>query len=247
MLYDEVLEIVSEPRLTYYKEFLNCQSDQERLGAYLAFQELSGSFFPLIQTVEVSLRNAIHKASIEHFADSEWYTKIPQSQESKNIISRAIEKAENECINPSSDDVIARTTLGFWVYMMDSPYRNTQNGSFLWTPDIKAKVFPHAKNPWGADLTVAAIFDECQKLLKLRNRLFHHEPIWKKHNCNSLQKAVNNVEKDYKFLLKILGFMSKAKHDLVFSIGSPSKFYERCTLDTIHEIINHIKPEEEAE
>lgn len=64
-------------------------------------------------------------------------------------------------------------------------------------------------------MSVKAIFDDMQKVLELRNRLFHHEPIWKGHNCNSHEKATFNVIKNYDFLKRVLKWISQDSYALV--------------------------------
>ncbi|TNG93725.1 hypothetical protein FHQ28_01155 [Pasteurellaceae bacterium USgator11] len=55
-----LMNTVSLARLAYYEEYLNCISNKEKLSAYFAHQDLSSSFFPIIQMLEIALRNKIH-------------------------------------------------------------------------------------------------------------------------------------------------------------------------------------------
>lgn len=247
MDYSQLLTLVSTPRLTFYEQYLNCDTEWKKIGTYFAFQDISGSFYPLIQMVEVGLRNAINTIAIDQYGSDRWFDHIPTTEKSRTAVQYATRKAQDECATPTAHDIVARLTLGFWVYMLDADYRNSNNPSYLWTPENKKKAFPNAKNPWGNDLSVSAIFDELQKLLKLRNRLFHHEPIWKKHNCNSLQKAVDNVIKDYNFLLKTLNSISSVKYDLMELMESPKKFYSQCTLEEVQQVIQKLQPQDQQE
>lgn len=241
MDFDELLSVVSEPRLSYYTSYLKCDTKPSKIGAYYAFQELSGKFFPLVQMVEVSLRNSIHRVAREHYSDETWYLNFPSSPKSRSTVENAVDKANSELsVLPSADDIVCRLTLGFWVYMLDKEYRDTSSHSYLWTPENKKKVFPNARNPWGADLSVKAIFDEFQQVLILRNRLFHHEPIWKKHNCNSIEQAITNVLKNYQFLLKMLSYISPAKMTLMDVMESPKLFYAECNLERITSTIERL-------
>lgn len=245
MDYKQLLTVVSTPRLRYYEQYLNCDTEWKKIGTYFAFQDLSGNFYPLLQMVEVGLRNAINTVATKHYGTENWFDHVPTSKKSCEAVQHAKTKASQECSTPTAHDVIARLTLGFWVYMLDVEYRNSNLPSFLWNNNNKQIAFPNAKNPWGNDLSVAAIFEELQKLLKLRNRLFHHEPIWKKHNCNNLQKAVDNVIKDYKFLLKTLNSISPVKRDLMDLMESPKKFYDQCTLAQVQQVIKKLEPQKQ--
>jgi hypothetical protein len=241
MNFEEILAAVSAPRLTYYSQYLNCNTNPSKVGAYYSFLELSGKFFPLIQLIEVSLRNSIHQIAATHYKNARWYEVHPTSEKSKLLVSNAIQKARSELNSvPTPDDIVSRLTLGFWVYMLDSEYRDTKSPCYLWTPENKKKVFSNARNAWGAELSIKAIFEEFQQVLNLRNRLFHHEPIWKKHGCNSLDIAVNNVMKNYDFLLKILAFISPAKIKLLTAMKTPENFKSECTIARVNAIIQEL-------
>jgi len=236
-----VINSISGPRLSFYEAFLGCSTEQEKVGAYVAYQDLSGDFFCVMQMIEVALRNAINNTVKLHVGSSSWYDTIPFSTQSKQLVQSAKDKAIAECgVRYSDDDVISRLTFGFWVYMLDAPYRDTSKSSYIWTPENRNLTFPVAKNPWGADMKINALFDDFHKVLLFRNRLFHHEPIWKKHGCKSHQTAVDNVRKDFDFLMKVLGYVSVAKVDLLRLIGHDQKFYARCDIKHIQEVMAKI-------
>ncbi|EBV7437546.1 hypothetical protein ACJ92_23810 [Salmonella enterica subsp. enterica serovar Anatum] len=99
--------------------------------------------------IEVALRNAINN-TIKANHGPAWYDSIPQTKKSQDLVLNAKQKALDECgVRYTDDDVICRLTFGFWVYMLDAPYRDTQRPCYIWTPENKAKTFPHAKNPLG--------------------------------------------------------------------------------------------------
>lgn len=208
-----LLNLVSEPRLTYYEQYLNCKTPEEKLSAYFAYQELSSYFLPMLQLIEVSMRNAIDTELVKKFGN-DWYSRIPQSQVSKQLVTNAKSKLPNQS---DRNDVICRLTLGFWVYMLDAEYRNTQSSCYIWSPDAQDKVFPNAYNILSptTKMSVKAIFDNLQKVLELRNRLFHHEPIWKGHNCNSHEKATANVIRNYNFLKAVLKWISQDSYNII--------------------------------
>ncbi|WP_323996646.1 hypothetical protein [Aeromonas hydrophila] len=239
----QVVGAISVPRLSFYKTYLGCQSEGQQVGTYLAFQDLSGEFFSVLQMVEVGLRNAINEAAKQHFKSSSWFDSAPQTKKSKELVVLAKEKALSECgARYSDDDVVCRLSLGFWVYMLDSAHRDTANKSaYLWSPEMRDVAFGNAKNPWGGKLTISTLFDEFQKILKLRNRLFHHEPIWKKHKCQSIDVAVDNVRKEYDFLLKALGYVSPGKATLLSCVGSPDRFNKRCNKEFINYVVGKVE------
>lgn len=233
---EKLITSISESRLHFYTEFLNCNSNEEKIGAYLAYQDLSGEFFQLIQMIEVALRNAINNSLIETHGDA-WFDSILSSDISKALVT----KAKKDCLTVSNDNVICRLTLGFWVYMLDVPYRDTANKiSYIWSPERRDKCFSDAKNPWGANLGVKALFDEFHKVLLFRNRLFHHEPIWKKHNCNNHNKAVDNIRRDFTFLMKTLSYVSPEKASLLNVMEYPQRFEQLCVVEHVTRSIERV-------
>lgn len=243
MHFEQVINAISTPRLSYYEHYLGYKDKYEKVGAYLAFQDLSGDFFPIVQMIEVGLRNAINEVAKKHFSSDSWFEHVPQTKQSKDLVGAARDKALNECgARYSDDDIICRLSLGFWVYMLDAPYRDTsKRDCYLWTPANKEYAFGDPKNPWGARTKIPALFDDFQKLLKLRNRLFHHEPIWKKHNCKDVNSAVLNMGKEYSHLLKLLGYVSPGKVMLLGCIDLPSRFNIRCEAEHVINVIEKVK------
>lgn len=244
MSLDHLINVISPPRLSYYELFLNYKKPEDKIGAYLAFQELSSNFFPVIQMIEVGLRNSINNVAKTHFQDEYWFLTMPISTKSQRQVKEAERKAKNECGSDyTSDDIICRLTLGFWVYMLDRDYRDTSSPSHLWSPENRDRVFKKPANALGKSLSLRSLFDNYHKVLKLRNRLFHHEPIWKKHKCRDVQTAVQNVKKDYDFLIEMLNCISPVKTSILKCIDIPNKLHNNCTVEYINKIITEVKKE----
>ncbi|MDN4712649.1 Abi family protein [Vibrio parahaemolyticus] len=64
---ESIIKTLSSPRLSTYKKPNLCDaSDEQSLGLYAWNKQLSGLFYPVLQVLEVSLRNAINNAYIEY-------------------------------------------------------------------------------------------------------------------------------------------------------------------------------------
>lgn len=234
---DELINSISLPRLSFYERYLGCTEIHEKIGSYIAYQYLSSDFFPVLQMIEVALRNTIDNTLKKSNGD-DWYDDIPVTEKSKNYVITA----KNVCPrNYSRNDVISRLPFGFWVYLLDSPYRNTNHSSYIWTPENKELSFSKAISPFGQKMTIKAIFDELHLILDFRNRLFHHEPIWKKHNCNSHEKALNNIKKEYKSLRRVLGYLSPDKNKLIGITQRESKVSTSCNTQYIESIVDEVR------
>ncbi len=70
------------------------------------------------------------------------------------------------------NDVVAGLDFGFWTTMLDSRFENT-----LWRP-IVHHAFPHYSKVTGNSLERKAIEQRFGALRDLRNRVFHHEPLF---------------------------------------------------------------------
>ena len=66
------LPLVSSPRLDPYKQIFAPLNDAELYGCYLWAQHAAGALYPIIQALEVTLRNTIDKAARLRFGDKWW-------------------------------------------------------------------------------------------------------------------------------------------------------------------------------
>lgn len=234
---DELINSISLPRLSFYEKYLGCTETHEKIGSYIAYQSLSSDFFPVLQMIEVALRNTIDNTLKKSHGDN-WYDHVPESDKSKYYVTTAKHVCPN---NHTRNDIISRLPFGFWVYLLDAPYRNTNHSSYIWTLENKDLCFSKAISPFGAKMSVKAIFEELHLTLDFRNRLFHHEPTWKKHNCNSHEKALCNIKREYDKLRKILGYLSPDKNKLIGITQRESKINTSCNTQYIESIINEVR------
>ncbi len=66
--YESLKHFVSVERLKAYEEKLATNDHEVIFQHYLWNIELSKSLYPLLQNIEVALRNAMHKAISEHYS-----------------------------------------------------------------------------------------------------------------------------------------------------------------------------------
>lgn len=158
---------------------------QARLGPYLAevggdyvrAEELyvwnlrvSGAFHEVLGVFEVVLRNALceelrrwHGKRPGTWLDDPMTVfddrRIAQIDEARGILTRA-----NKPVTEGR--VVAELSLGFWRFLLSKRYQNS-----LWTPHLR-KAFPGMR-PQRRDV----VYGHVEALVKLRNRIAHHEPI----------------------------------------------------------------------
>ncbi|GGD58874.1 hypothetical protein [Lacimicrobium alkaliphilum] len=155
MNYNELKRSLSPYKLNSYQSYLGCQTDKELIAAYMVLQSLQEKFYLPLQLVEVTLRNNInggirdllHNRGATTNQINRWYNSVPVTQDSTRQVAKAKQKASREVRGRGANhnDVIARLSFGFWVYLLDTPHRITgpaNQAHQLW-PFLNDKVFPN--------------------------------------------------------------------------------------------------------
>lgn len=237
MNYEKLKQGLSAQKLNSYSRFLGCQTDKELIAAYMVLQSLQEKFYLPMQLVEITLRNNVNDGIKELLINrgatinqsNRWYNTVPVTTTSKSQVAQAKQKAACEVRGRGHNhhDVVARLTFGFWVYLLHSPHRLTgaaNRDHQLW-PFLNDRVFP---NRGGKG--IPALFNDLNTLNKLRNRLFHHEPIWLGNGVNSKQRALDKLQNNYSLVMDVLGYLSPDKLILVNSINMVNEFNHSCSM-----------------
>lgn len=257
---ESIVNTLSKSRLSTYKNSnLNDTSDEQSLGLYLWNKQLSGHFFPILQIIEVSLRNAIHNAYIAvkfeeiefNNPENEWHAlksqanlwlttiyTIQNNQKGFNQIENAKRNLIEEGKSLTADNLIAKLTFGFWVNMTNRNHRSNNNNNTaqsidaLW-PKLTKKVFPNAKDKYGKHLTINNINENLHKINKLRNRIAHHEPIWKADELFDTADAINNIVNHYDRCLKAISWLNPDNLKLISIIENDKLMSDVCSPHTL--------------
>lgn len=181
----------------------------EQLARYAWNVAVSEAFYPLLHHLEVVLRNQVYAAGdgvypCSKYADVPcWLDAVPSPLHPK-YGAGGIRKAKEKLFASRRSGVPARTytpgdlvaalDFGFWTGMFNSHYTwQSARDPRLW-PHRLGTVFPH-----GPKLTsVRMVSGPLNEIRHLRNRVFHHEPIWKRPN----------LREDRRQILELLGWMS---------------------------------------
>ncbi|MDP1666134.1 MAG: Abi family protein [Methylobacter sp.] len=188
-------EVISKPRLNSYKQYFSVSTD-EAIGLYMWNCELSACFSALLSFFEIALRNNAHY-TLSQFHGScnsyHWYDKI-QSSLKPNAIKmindvryKGPSKKQRQPI-PGPDEIVSRVSFGFWpsvLGVIDLRFAN----------HILPNIFPfHPLNINPKDWCIATekrkALEFIYELNDFRNRLAHHEPLWKFAAINSTIVAV---------------------------------------------------------
>lgn len=259
----DIEQHISTPRLQTYSRLTGTSDLSTLIGAYQWNKRVSAAIYPILQCLEVTLRNAVHKAATSHFGTPDWYdpiTKLAGNDKFKadiaknpwkdnqfyrkgvsnnpkrngrkhwkshheNMIEQAKKKLANSNKTPTADAVIAELMFGFWVGLFESQYNDIQTTTRLW-PHLDSIVFPHLQP---ANRTHSQVYSKLKQIKDLRNRLSHHEPIWKHRTVNNAQSSINYLSQITEEMIQLIGGMSKHRKELLFQSGQISYFRGVCS------------------
>lgn len=179
---DEMLdEHLSLERLTRYRTATGGSSTTRALNGYIWNALMSAALLELISYVEIPLRNALACELAQMAADTgeprEWWEHREWFHErSLEDIDRAIFRLQDRGRTVSHGRLVAELNLGFWRYLLDKRHDRT-----LWRKGLY-RAFP------GLTGSRAEIYDIAVDLNQLRNRIAHHEPIFR-HDHSAVEGA----------------------------------------------------------
>lgn len=144
------------------------------LAKYLWNTALSEALYPLLQTAEVAVRNHIHLLMLRDCGQPDWLTnpenRFQLGHRQLRRIAEAQEQLQKKRKRATPSALMAELSLGFWVSLFDNygPFEQT------WRRLLKARAFPNLTE----GRTRSTISSGLNRIHELRNRVFHHEPIW---------------------------------------------------------------------
>ncbi|MEO1851484.1 MAG: hypothetical protein ABGX74_05210 [Psychrobacter sp.] len=223
----KIVDNISVPRIETYESLGFVGRDENLLAAYFSIQEISSHFFVPLQVLEICLRNSIHNALDNLFSDHcnsiKWYNLVHLSNESKKTLRQAKSNTIKKCGgNYSDDDLVSNLMFGFWVYMLDTQHRDYSNEYHFWQYKLD-EIFPGRNGK-----KVKEIFDELKRINRNRNRLYHHEPIWKGKKQKTYHEAISVLEVEYRKIYEALGWIAQEKKGYMERLGFFQRFMDCC-------------------
>lgn len=186
------VQALSHARLSNYRRFFDATDDAQVLSLYEWNDDLSTCLFLIIKQVEVVLRNQFHRALSLRYGvvgghgSKDWYAHVYLSPLSREKIRDITHRRQgNQWVPnipaPSPDDVVSGLTFGFWPRLLDLR-KDALNQSIDWG-SILLDVLPghrqRQRSHWAKRKHQDGIFSRLALCNELRNRIAHHEPIWK--------------------------------------------------------------------
>ena len=186
--YDEsetaaLISTISPTRFSTYRQ--QVESDAGALQLYTWNTAAAAAFYGPLQTLEVTLRNAVHDV-LSRSHGTRWFDNgglLRQAEQDK--VEAAVQKLNELGKQPTAGRVIAELPFGFWVALFANAYDTT-----IWRTDLHLIFTPRVRNRGG-------LHDALDRLRTLRNRIAHHEPIFQRI-----------LQDDYNRICNITGFLS---------------------------------------
>lgn len=251
------MEYISASRLqTYYNVF--GEEQKYAINAYYWNQLLCSSMYPMFQTLEVTFRNALHKHVPNHhpvFNNEFWFHPLIshiQDRRIKNMASadknqwvrangkrkkwtpseQLIARMQKNRKKPA--DIVSAMSFGFWCKMLDSEYENVTHQDLLW-PNMSGFIFPNYPYEFNRNY----IFKALSNARKLRNRVFHHEPVWKikGHENADIEELLHILNQIYDDCLNIVLWISQETYDEFLSFELDKNFKHLSCFTTLKEFI----------
>ena len=167
----QLRKAISHERLEAYRLRGTDGTDLNLLAHYAWNISLCESLYPALQGLEVVLRNSIHDAATENYGSEKWYDdpRVVHNLREQEAIKSAKEALLREHKLAEAGRIIAELRFGFWTSLFDVRYEQV-----LWPRLLKA-AFPGLPR---RIRTRKELSRRLNRIRNLRNRVFHHEPIW---------------------------------------------------------------------
>jgi len=206
-----------------------------------------GALYPLIGAAEITLRNAIDQAltadlgtfwwsgaRLRHrsFAPGAAPPYIVQAVHDNFV--KAARKYIGEVrsryrvrghITPSHAGVIAKTELSTWEFLLDAEFMGR---GLIWPKHLSA-VFRGSWPARQAGTVLADARDLVATLRDFRNRLFHHEPAWKRYGVLTEADALQHLQEKLGKIENLLALIHPENLRLLQANGLLRDAYRACT------------------
>lgn len=198
-----IIRSISTPRLSSYKKFFACPTDESCIPYYRWNQALSSELYILLSTIEICLRNKIHIALSEevsvkfnkdqpissNFCWYDYFNFIEVDKhgnkktdrkgqfiytETGNAFRKITHKRDKN-LGLLPQIVISKLEFGKWSYVLSA--KKYENGDLIDWNTLFPLIFPHFIDikPNKHQIIIERIKD----VKNWRNRLAHLEPVWK--------------------------------------------------------------------
>jgi hypothetical protein len=178
------------------------------LARYYWNAELCRAYYPLLQALEIALRNNLDRAISTRYPLGAPYRHVNSWIDRKTPVAvhpgaeASIERAKKKLNLDTKEgdyrrdhrahgDLVASMSFGFWVALLGTTYDKGQGGPNFWFPgadSLPPTAFERLVLPSAKDVHMTSIRVAFNELRHFRNRVFHHEPVWPKREGDPTPK-----------------------------------------------------------
>jgi hypothetical protein len=164
---------ISKPRLTKYLQTSDGDI-RKALQIYKWNTMLSQSLYFPLQYWEITLRNKLNDYLLFKYGQNWHMSEVANrnfiGQDQKRIAEVVARLSIGTgATRPTTDQVVAELSAGFWV----SQFAKRYDAHYNWRNNLRFRIFLNEPS-----LTRENVHRTCLSLLELRNRVAHHEPIF---------------------------------------------------------------------
>jgi hypothetical protein len=152
---------------------------------------VASAFWGPLGIVEVAVRNAIHWRLADRAGIDKWWLdeKIwgQLLDKQRQEVQVAIDTARRRNADPSADDIVAASNFGLWVGLLSEGKPRDPIYSYetvFWQPRLRG-AFPHYRGGR------RQLHGELDRIRKFRNRVAHHEPIFRSNLETMISEIIN--------------------------------------------------------
>ncbi len=198
----DFIRLISAERFNAYR-ISDDENENAVINRYLWNAQLCSAFYVPLHFVEIGLRNSLFNSISERYGQ-DWLIKNILHEREQNSTNDAISELKKRNEPCHTGKIIAELSFGFWGSLLyqkyDAPSFKDKTKAVFWPYCIKNS-FPYMHSHFR---TRRHIEKKIEKIKRFRNRIFHHEPIWK-----------TNLNENYKDILEVISWFYKDYEKLV--------------------------------
>lgn len=243
--------LISNERINSYQSVFHPANDVELMGVYLWNAHVCGALYPLIGMAEITLRNAIDQALTADLGTFWWSgARLRHRSHATGVVPpHAVQVVQDNFIKatrkyiaevrsrhrvrghitPSHAGALAKTEFSTWEFLLDAEFMGR---GLIWPKHLSA-VF---RGPWPAhqaSVVLAYARDLVATLRDFRNRLFHHEPAWKRYGVQTEADALQHLQEKVGKVETLLALIHTENPRLLQVNGLLQEAHRACTADEI--------------
>src|SRR5262245_9562727 len=162
--------VLSKSRLDAYR-FDAGDTPRMVLGRYRWNLALSKALYSDLHLLEVAFRNRLHDGLTFHFHVEAWWDLPWSSLREREKVAAVRRRLRIGQAPMEPDRIVAALDFGFWTSLLSACY-----DQIIWNQrGLLQEAFPHMPRRWQNRLLLGK---RMNPLRQLRNRVFHHDPIW---------------------------------------------------------------------